>query len=168
MVTKKPKKDEVVTLEGIVNDITPTLIRVDTHNIAVLGDTVNRMRGLEVSLGDTVKITYKNGILLTIELMVKKPKEMHIDKPETSSVATLPDDIPSENETKPGISRDVTPSKSDVHIQKYPKCRFCGADDVKWVAPIGDCWSRKEIRLVFTNLYQCASCKLVYTDPRLE
>jgi hypothetical protein len=126
------------------------------------------MRALEISLGDTVKITYKNGILLTIELMIKTPKEMHIDKSTTSSDATLPDATTSKIETKPEYFRDVTPPKSDVHIQKYPKCRFCGADDVKWVAPIGDCWSRKEIRLVFTNLYQCGTCKLVYTDPQLE
>jgi hypothetical protein len=168
MTIKKPKKDEVVTLEGIVNELTDTLIQVDTHNIAVLGGVVKRTRSLELSNGDRVKITYKNGILLTIELVAKKPKEMHIDNPEKTADVTLPEQTPTVVVTKSESPTGVLPAKSDVHIDKYPDCPFCNGYPVRWVAPIGECWSRKEIRLVFTNLYQCGSCKMVYTDPQLE
>jgi hypothetical protein len=168
MVIKKPKKDEVITLEGIVNELTQTLIQVDAHNIAVLGDTIGRVRGLELSLGDTVKITYQNGILLAIELKVKKPKEVHIDKSEKTADVTLQEQTPTVVETKSESQPEVIPSNPDVHIHNYPKCRFCSADTVNWVAPIGDCWSRTEMKLVITNLYQCGSCKMIYIDPQLE
>jgi len=168
MVKKKPKKDEVIPLEGIINELTPTLIQLDTHNIAVLGDTSSRVRGLELSLGDRVKITYKNGILLTIDLVEKKPKEMHIDKTETTAEVTIPEPVTSEASPDAIMSWSSNGVNTDVHIQKFPKCPFCNADAVRWVAPLGDCWSQKEIRNVFTNLYQCRACKLVYTDPQLE
>lgn len=142
MTGKKPKKDEVITLEGIVNELTPTLIQVDTHNIAVLGDMVSRVRELEVSLGDTVKITYKNGILLTIDIVTKKPKEMHIDTVEQTAV-----------ESQSAVGVDLSP-ELDVHIQK---CKFCGGQ-MRVVAGLG---SGKYY------LTQCISCKMIDTDPRV-
>jgi antitoxin component of MazEF toxin-antitoxin module len=163
VVTKKPKKDEVVTLEGLVNDITPTLIRVDTHNIDVLSDTITRMRELNLSLGDTVKITYKNGILLTIDL-VSKTSKVHIDKTEHTANASSPKLTTSESSPEANVSMLSEGAKSDIHIQN---CKFCGGQ-MRWIITIGDYWIESKQTREPTSLTQCISCKMIDTDPQLE
>lgn len=158
MVTvKKPKKDEVINREGVVTDISQTLITVDSHNIAVLGDKAKEIREKEIIVGDTVTVSSKNGILLTIDPIIKyrvdPDPNMHIDKISGTPNIFSPTVAPSEAPAVIPTADNSSTQNDDVHMQK---CRFCGGK-TRVVGTIGS----------GMYLTQCISCKMVDTDPQM-
>lgn len=68
MITRKPKKDELVELTGDVSRVTPTLITVGGHNIAVIGAILRKkIVDEEIVVGGGATVSYRNGTLVTIE-----------------------------------------------------------------------------------------------------
>jgi hypothetical protein len=133
---KKAKKDELITLEGEVgNIITPQLLQVSKKNLAVLDNISKKVKELELVAGDVVRVTYKNGILMTIDLVTKSPKIVHMDKQECRdktaelTVETpVKKDITSESPAvNPAVCPDAgdlelsPPTVSDVHIHNKEK-----------------------------------------------
>jgi len=123
-MTKKPKKDEIVPFDGVVEDVTDTLIVISGKKIAVIGGaTKEKIRDLNIKSQDSVHITYQNGILLTIEPVTQGKK------PENTTYAgtddcSLPDktavhqiELPSETVTSTGCSGDGRAKTEPVHIQ---------------------------------------------------
>lgn len=126
MPPKKPKKDEIVPYEGVLKDLTKSLIQVDNKNIAIVGNVMwEKCQRLELGIGEHIRIVYQNGILKDIDRIqpVAPGTEpiMHIDK-EHSQVPSLQSAVkdirsPSESQVISSSSGATPPEKSGVHMQ---------------------------------------------------
>jgi len=99
---KKPKKDEIIDITGDVGDISPNLIIVSKKNIAVMSNGLReKIKELNIKTGESARVTYQNGILLTIERNQHVPQKpdtkMHMDN---NSETPLTADVTAETPPK--------------------------------------------------------------------